>query len=194
MDYFLKEYKQKCKQEFGQYGFKAYRNNHCRVVHDVFQSFCLHRSRYGTDATVEFCVLPLSQEYKIDKSTCGAMHLKQFENSGQWFLYRANDEISMNTCINQIVFYMHKYLMPFFERSTTCQSAYEALKIFDKDNMLFYNEYPKLIMALSNQEYTLAEAHMKKIIAQSKMAYETNLKAFGTNVESEYIKKRNLNL
>ena len=84
--------------------------------------------------------------------------------------------------------------MPFFERSTTCQSAYEALKIFDKDNMLFYNEYPKLIMALSNQEYTLAEAHMKKIIAQSKMAYETNLKAFGTNVESEYIKKRNLNL
>ncbi len=189
MDYFLKEYKKRCKEEFNEYGFKTYRNYHYRVVNDVFQSFCLHRSHYQTDATVEFCVLPLSQEYKIDKSTCGATHLKRFENSADWFSYITKDENSINICIGQMLYYMEKYLMPFFQKATNCIDAYEALKVFDVDGAVFYNEYPKMIMALKNKQYLYGKQHVINIIAHSEYVFERNREMLGEKITQEYIQK-----
>ena len=189
MDYFLKEYKKKCIEEFGGYGFKTYRNYHYRLVNDVFQSFSLHRSHYGTDATVEFCVLPLSQEYNIDKTTCGTMHLKRFENSAEWFPYITSDEESVNICIGQMLSYMTKYLMPFFEKAKSCIEAYEMLKLFDADKEVAFNEYPKMIMALKNEQYLYAKQHIINIIKQIEYAFERNKEAFGENITQEYIQK-----
>lgn len=185
MDYFLNEYKKRCKKKFGEYGFVPYRNYHNRIINDVFQCFCLHRSRYGTDATVEFCVLPLSQEYKIDKSTCSAMHLKKFENSSEWFPYISGDQSSINDCIEQLISYMEKYLMPFFQNSTNCANAYETLKIFDAT----YNEYTKMIMALKNEQYLYAKQHIINIIMQSEYAFERNKEILGQKITKEYIDK-----
>lgn len=185
MDYFLNKYKQKCKKSFGEYGFISYRNSHYRIINDVFQSFRLHRSQYGTGATVEFCVLPLSQEYKIEKSTCSAMHLKNFENSAEWFPYISSDLSSVDDCIEQLILYMERYLILFFQNSINCSTAYEALKMFDAA----YNEYPKMIMALKNEQYLYAKQHLINIIKQSEYAFEKNKKILGEQITQEYIEK-----
>jgi hypothetical protein len=41
MDYFLKSYKAKCKEEFGGYGFKCCGNTFWRVVNDAYQTYHL---------------------------------------------------------------------------------------------------------------------------------------------------------
>lgn len=185
MDYFINIYKKRCKEEFSKYGFKSYRNYHNRIINDVFQCFGLHRSQYGTDATVEFCVLPLSQEYKIDRSTCGAMHLKKFENNADWFPYISGDQSSIDNCIEQLILYMERYLMPFFQKATNCVDAYEALKMFDAA----YNEYPKMIMALKNEQYLYAKQHLINIIKQNVHAFERNKETLGEKITQEYIEK-----
>lgn len=132
MDYFLKQYKQMCKQEFGQYGFKTYCNNHYRIVNDIFQSFCLHRSIYGHDATIEFCIRSLAEEDTIDKTASGANHLKRFENSEAWFPYDKRDEKSIDYCIESMLSYMKRYLIPFFLNATTSEYAYKEICEFEK--------------------------------------------------------------
>ncbi|MBP3361077.1 MAG: hypothetical protein J6N52_09515 [Clostridia bacterium] len=189
MDYFLQTYKKRCKQEFKELGFCACQRNQYRVINDVFQSFCLHRSCYGNNATIEFCVLPLSQEYRIDKSTCGSMHLMNFDNSCEWFSYVSDDVESVDICIEEMLSYAKAHLIPFFEKSTNCPDAYNSLKIFDRKNEIHFNEYIKLIMALKNQEYILAEKHVENLIIQCKTAYENNKMACGEDISTDYINK-----
>lgn len=178
-----------CKREFKQYGFKPYRNNHYRIINSIFQSFCLHRSVYGNTATVEFVILSLAQEYKIDKLTCGADHLRKFENSAEWFLYENKSDKSIDECIVSMMGYMNKYLIPFFQYSTTSKNAYNAICELDRINNSQLNEYTKLILSLKNQEYSVAELHMKNIISQSEYAYKRNKEVYGNNISSEYVKK-----
>lgn len=187
MDYFLKEYKQKCKQEFGQYGFKAYRNNHYRVVNDVFQSFSLHRSVSGLDATVEFGIVPLGVDYDLDKSFVNPYHLKQFENRGGWFEYNRNSSASISACINEMIGYIKTYLMPLFEQAIDCQSAYEVMC---KNNNIFTgNSIEKFCMCLKFGDYARAKFYIEEVISQYKYAYARNREILGSDIPQDYIQK-----
>jgi len=200
MGYFLKTYKDICKNEFGKYGFKSYRNNHYRVINDVFQSFGLHRSVYGWDCTIEFTIAPLCGETKLEKTTCGADHLKMFEGVYEWFPYDRNSEDSMKSCILDMVSYMHKYLMPYFEKGDSCKSAYNVIGEFEvvsrakiekqegiKEFSLY--SYIRACMALKNGDYDKAYEHFKVVEAQWLDAYKTNSETYKEKIDPEYVKR-----
>ena len=203
--YFLKTYQSICKSEFGEYGFKNYRDNHYRVVNDVFQSFRLHRSITDLDCTVEFLIEPLCSERVIDKTTCGADHLKMFEGIYSWFPYNKNSEESMKACILEMVGYMHKYLMPFFERGNSCKNAYDVLEEFeivsrtkiDKQDELFgflpYS-HTKAFITLKIGDYSKACEHFEAVVAQWVSAYEHNMKISEGNMPPEYTQRHEMKL
>lgn len=187
MEYILKEYKRKCKEEFATYEFKTYRSNHYRVVGDVFQSFNLHQSISGDSCTVEFGIIPLSVEYDIDKSSCNPCHLKIFENIYEWFNYDRNSITSMNLCIDNMISYMKKYLMPIFEKATNCESAY--LTITKHENVFKGNSYERFCMCLKFGDYQKAKTHLEEVIKQHQYAFERNKESFGENMMQEYVQK-----
>lgn len=177
MDYFLKCYKERCKKEFSCYGFKSYRNNHYRVVNDVFQSFNLHRSIYGRSATVEFVIKPLSVFSDINKTSCGSCSLKEFEGIYSWFVYDRYSEESINQCIEEMINYMHKYLIPFFENGCDCKKAYKAVCDFEKmanvsDGVLHLTD--KIFMTLKTKEYHLTKFWIQQQISHHLYAYKKN--------------------
>ena len=187
MEYILKEYKRRCKEEFAIYEFKTYRSNHYRIVGDVFQSFNLHQSVSGTDCTVEFGIIPLSVEYDINKSSCNPCHLKTFEKSYEWFNYDKNSILSMGLCVDDMIAYMKKYLMPVFESSTDCKSAYRTICKYD--NVFKGNSYEKFCMCLKFGEYIDAKKHLQEVIEQHENAFRRNKEILGKNITEEYIKK-----
>ena len=187
MDYVLKEYKRRCKDEFSKYGFKTYRSNRYRIIGDVFQSFNLHQSVSGTDCTVEFGIIPLSVEYDIDKSSCNPCHLKTFENLYEWFNYDKNSKLSMDLCVNDMIDYMKKYLMPVFEKALSSESAY--LTITEYDNVFKGNSYERLCLCLKFGDYINAKKHLQEVIEQNENAFKRNKEALGNNITQEYIQK-----
>ena len=117
MDYLVKTYKDKCKKEFAGLGFKTYRRNFWRVVNDIFQSFELQKSVSGRGCTIHFVVVPMCAGECIKKEYCGPNHIKIFEYDYSWFDYDRNDENSMDNCVDEMISYMKKYLMPYFRLS-----------------------------------------------------------------------------
>lgn len=187
MEYILKEYKRRCKEEFSIYGFKAYRSNHYRIVGDVFQSFNLHQSISGTDCTVEFGIIPLSVEYDIDKSSCNPCHLKTFENLYEWFNYDKNSISSMDLCVNDMIAYMKKYLIPVFENAINCELAYSTMVKYN--NVFKGNTYERFCMCLNFGNYGNAKMYLQEVIEQHKNAFARNKDALGNNITHEYIQK-----
>lgn len=196
MDYFLKRYKQVCKEEFSEYGFKPYRNTHYRVINDVFQSFCLHRSIYGKNCTVEFGIFPLSYGYPLQKDSCRGDQLKDFDDSRTWFEYDNRSEITIEKCLAEMLVYMKKYLMPFFERAIDCKSAYQEICNFERKHyhegcILF--DARKLYMSLKNGDYENATIHVKAHIKHTKEVCAEKKEAFG-EISPEYEKKIRISL
>lgn len=187
MEYILKEYKRRCKEEFSVYGFKTYRSNHYRIVGDVFQSFNLHQSVSGTECTVEFGIIPLSVEYRIDKLSCNPCHLKNFEGIYEWFSYDRSSITNMNSCIDSIIEYMKKYLMPVFDKAMDSESAY--LTIMEYANVFKGNSYERFCMCLNFGDYEKAKKHLHEVIEQNKNAFARNKEVLGNNITQEYIQK-----
>jgi len=187
MDYLIKEYKKRCKEEFANYGFKSFRNNHYRIINDIFQSFNLHRSVSGSDCTVEFGIIPLSVGYDLDKSSCNPYHLKVFENTYEWFSYDRNSIISVDMCIDEMFVYMKKYLMPLFEKAEDSKSAYSIMCNYE--SVFAGNAYERFCMCLNFKNFDDAKVHIEKVIKQNEYAFERNKEAFGENITQEYIQK-----
>jgi hypothetical protein len=129
MDHFLKIYKEECKQAFSANGFKSIGNNHYRVVNDVFQAFHLHRSLYGDHCTLNFGITPLcygiDQEYK--RTMGGIYGPDAFEGRDDWWYYDRNSIENMQSCIQTMVSYIQRKILPFFDSGTDCASAYAAI-------------------------------------------------------------------
>lgn len=196
MDYFLKRYKQVCKEEFSEYGFKSYRNNHYRVINDVVQGFGLERSMYGIGFRVIFGISSLANGYMLDRNCGWPYELAEFENKQDWFAYNKHSEEIMEKGLSEMLVYMNKYLMPFFERANNCKSAYQEICDYERKHyregcILF--DTRKLYMALKNDDYENAAIHVKASIEQTKEAYASNKKAFGT-MPPEYEKRIQISL
>ena len=187
MDYFIKEYKRLCKEIFGVYGFKVHKNNHFRVVNDIFQSFNLHRSVSGDSCTVEFSIIPLSVGYDLDKTFVNPFHLKKFENIYEWFHYDRNSSDSIDMCITDMFAYMKKYLMPIFEKADDSRSAY--LVMCEYNDVFDGNSYERFCMCLKFGDFESAKVHIEAVILQHKQAYKRNKKALGDKISQDYIQK-----
>ncbi len=199
----LKMFKNMCKTEFKEYGFKCYQNNYYRIINDIFQSFCLHRSVSGNECTVEFFIAPMCCDTVIDKKRCGPMHLKRFEGDNSWFAYDRHSEDSMNECIREICEYMHKYLMPFFEEGRTCKDAYDVIIAFEKVSNAKPSEidpeftifaWEKAFLSLKNGEYDLSVKYFKACEKQRMYALERNLAVRGNELGTDYIERINHDL
>ena len=204
MNYFIKQYKATCKKEFHKYGFKSYHNNYYRVVNDVFQSFCLQRSVSGMDCTVNFSLVPLCSSHEINKLSCNeGGHLKMFEGSYAWFPYDRHSEESMRSCIHSMVDYIHKYLIPYFEKGNSCKNAYAVISEFEAMSkpqtveLPVAHEFPlyshlKFCIALKNGDYILAVNHLEEIKIQWQYAYQHTIKVWKElqyKIDAEYERK-----
>lgn len=187
MNNILKEYKKRCKEEFGNYGFKIFQSNHYRVVNDVFQSFNLHKSVSGQSCTVEFGIIPMSVGYELNKSSVNPCHLKNFEEMYSWFEYDKNSQESIDKCVTEMLICMKKYLMPLFEKAIDCNSTYGVMCKYD--NVFRGNAYEKLCMCLKSGNYKNARKHLQEVIEQHEYAFMRNKEALGTGITQEYIQK-----
>lgn len=187
MEYLLKKYKIKCKEEFGEYQFKPYKNNYYRIINDVFQSFNLHISTSGSSCTVEFGIIPLSVSYDLNKTSVSPYHLKNFENCNNWFDYDRNSLASIDMCIDSMISYMKKYLMPLFNKATDCKTAYAIMCEYDR--IFENNSYERYCMCLKFGDYDNAKKHLDEVIRKIEIAFERNKKAFEDENIIEYIQK-----
>ena len=187
MDYLTKIYNEKCKKSFSELGFKYYRKNFYRVVNDVFQSFQLHKSVSGSECTVEFVVAPLCLGDSIHKAYCGPDHIKKFENDYSWFQYDRNDESNMDSCVDEMIGYMKKYLIPYFQLCDNSKQAYFATCDFQKNNYrkgIFLADPLLFNMALKAKLYDKALIHLTAQKEHVEKAYKTNKDHFGDlNIE-----------
>lgn len=195
MDYFLKIYTEICKKEFTHYGFKKRgSNNFVRVTNDVMQNFHLNRSQFGYSCTVEFGIIPLCYRIGKDQVTggLGVNHLKMFEGSVAWWDYDKKSNESMECCIVEIVNYMKKYLIPFFERGNNCTKAYHEICAFEKslNNEVFMPDYWKYCMSLKAGDIDQALKHLKAVEQQHMDAFKINKEAFQSmgGISEEYEK------
>lgn len=204
MDLFLKTYVEVCKKEFTKYGFKKMGKNFFRVENDVIQNFNLHRSRYGRSCTVEFGIIPLC--YKIEKTVIknglGPYNLRMFEDSMEWWDYDRDSSESIVSCVNELVDYIKKYLIPFFERGNDCFDAYREICILEKSvskpfkNAISMDDYLKYCMTLKIADYNAALAHLKAIEEQWVDAYNSMneggymTKEYAKNTEEQLKKYR----
>ncbi|MCL2083381.1 MAG: hypothetical protein FWH04_09145 [Oscillospiraceae bacterium] len=160
----------------------------------MFQSFYLHRSVSGMDCTVEFLIAPLCREEPIKKDTCGIYHLKTFEGDFSWFPYDRNSEKSMDSCVLDMVKYMNKYLMPFFERGNCCKSAYDVIADFLRKAFALFetHEHSETMLLthidpcipLKNGDYVKCYEHYRAWESDWLTDYETDMAVSGS--DSEY--------
>ena len=140
MDDFLKQLKKKCRAEISQYGFIQKKNVFARIVNDVFQSFHIEkivRSFNLRECRIGFAVLPLCQKLDANWVLSGVdkYYLREFEvthwtEGDDWKYKIDSDEIS--SCIDEILVYISRYLIPFFERSDTCKTALPEIVKLEK--------------------------------------------------------------
>lgn len=187
MDYFIKTYKTRCKEEFGRYGFKSFRNNHYRVINDIYQSFTLHRSVSGSHCNVIFGIIPLSVEYDLDKTSVHPWRVSDFEDGRPWFTYDRTSNASIEKCIDDMIICVNRYLIPIFEKATDCEAAYFSM--IEHDNVFEGNAYEKFCICLKIENYGNAQKYLQEVIKQHKDAFARNREVLGNNMTQEYIQK-----
>ncbi|MCL2049175.1 MAG: hypothetical protein FWG87_10675 [Defluviitaleaceae bacterium] len=165
MSYLKKMYYKACKENFTQLGFVRKKDNIVRVVNDVMQNFCIHVFHGGYSCNVEFGVIPLCSRIKKDDVTLGLCpgHIRAFEGKWDSYEYDKKSEESMDACVNEIIEQMKKYLIPYFDKSCDCASAYQELCKFEMSawKSILMHDYRKFCMALKSGDYDLAIAHLK---------------------------------
>lgn len=200
MDYFVSKYIEACTVECLRYGFKRKNKTFVRVINDVMQNFMLEKLRSHRAYRVEFAVIPLC--LRIEKAyILGGVYsynLRKFELAPleQWdqWDYDPKSEKSMGICVNEVVRYLTSYLLPFFERANSCETALaelmeveslfnanrlERLKINgieDKANpkdVLFLFDNVKYHIALKNGDLDFAIKSRRALLEQNVDSYNS---------------------
>jgi len=136
MDTFLKQYKEIVKPIFAPLGFKFKGQNCLRVTNDVVQSFCLSRSRWGRACRVTFDVLPLCApiDSPMVRQGIGIYDLSNLPSGKDWWEYAPDSPADVEGCIRDMVGFMERNLLPFFQKTESCQEAYPVLCKLLNDN------------------------------------------------------------
>jgi len=131
MDNFIGEFTKRCKVEVLKYGFRQKKNVFGRIVDDVYQNFYIEKLRLTPDerrCRVGFAVVPLCQRLTENQISdgMGIYYLRKFEVShwmdGDGWRYKVSSE-DISVCVDEIISFINKYLLPFFERANSCKTA-----------------------------------------------------------------------
>lgn len=214
MHYLIEKYHKTCSMLTVQYGFKRKGKAYVRVVNDVMQNFMIERINQGRECRIQFAVLPLCMRIEKDYISGGVYShsLRRFEpitsdsdyNMDSWS-YDSNSTTSMDKCIHQIARFIVIYLLPFFERANSSQTALDELieldKLFDKTRLIglkicgiedmsesisnpLYPWHNRYCMALKQGLYDLAWDCHRLILEQNLDSYSTMLK-YGMSDENK---------
>lgn len=193
MDYFIKRYTANCKELLTPYGFKRCGVNYIRVINDVLQCVGLKKYSGGFDCDVMFEISPLCVPDMFEihpRLPSGRYILRMFEGMVLW-KFDKNSQESIDFCIDNIMMFMNKYLVPFFEQGIDCKSAYYQICEFEKlayKNRIRMMDYYKYCMALKFGDYNLALEHIKPFEQGHVNAMESR-KANGWLTEEERIER-----
>lgn len=221
MDDFLKKYRMACEAEVSPYGFKRKKNVFIRVVNDVCQNFYvekLGRYSYGRECRVGFSVQPLCSKFDREwiLSGVGLYYLKKFELNDfrhmDGWCYKV-DPVSISACVDEIVYYIKRYLLPFFESAASCKTALPDLialekllyknhtSILDLNNIEYVEnshmefdimDNVKYFMALKSEDYDFALRSRKALLKQNIRSYESMDKIGYLNEESRMERKEQI--
>ena len=211
MNYLFKNYYESCKATFSQYGFKKKNGAFARVVNDIMQNFAIEKLKSGRACRVEFAIIPLCLRIEKEYISGGVYshYLKKFEIVS-WTLfdsweYDKNSEASMDACLEEIMRYLTSYLLPFFERANSCETALPELikleRLFNDNRMeilrisgiedradpgteFLISDCVKYYMALKNGDYGLALKSRQALLQQ-------NLDAYNSMAEGGYLTEEN---
>jgi hypothetical protein len=178
-----------CKAEFSSVGFRTNGNNHWRVVNDVYQAFYLRRSSFGDSFTITFGILPLCQGLsRTDKNSPGLPYeLGIFAGGMQWWKMPSDNstEEEMFACVQELMAYLKKHLIPFFDMSKSCATAYESVVELEKHIShiqstadVYACDRRKYYMLLKKGDYSTAIAILLSIRTQNMRALKQNISAF----------------
>ncbi|NLY43790.1 MAG: hypothetical protein GX066_07455 [Clostridiaceae bacterium] len=99
-----------------------------------------------------------------------------------------------------MVGYMHKYLMPYFEKGNSCKTAFDVIGEFEvvsKKNIeikegvkeFLPHSYIRACMALKNGAYDRACEHLRQVEIHKHSAFERNYKALSGNLDPGYVQR-----
>ena len=112
-----------------------------------------------------------------------------FEGIYDWFPYDRSSKESMKSCILDMADYMQKYLLPYFEKGNSCESAYDVVdefeaasrsKVEEQNEKFAFSSYSHIraCMALKNGNYDAAVKHLEVMKTQWKQAYQRNIEVY----------------
>jgi hypothetical protein len=127
MDYLMKNYLEKCKAEVSFYGFRRKGKAFVRVVNDVMQIFESEKIQTG---------LCLGELRKFELPDISLVSLWSSGPRLDAWEYDSKLEENMDACVEDIIRYLDKHLLPFFERANSCETA---LPEWIKLEQLFYD-------------------------------------------------------
>jgi hypothetical protein len=200
MDYLIKNYIEACKPEVLPFGFKRRKNAFVRVINDVLQNVSIETISSGWACRVDFSIIPLCLRIEKEYISWEAYphYLKEFElisgtPSDSWE-YDKHSEASMDACLREIMRYLTSYLLPFFERATSCETALPEVIRFEKtlndkwlasrkssgiedhadpDAGLNLLDSTKYFMALKNGDYDFALRSRQALLQQHIDSYNS---------------------
>lgn len=122
MSLFYTESKRIIKPRVEQYGFKTYGRFFYRVVGDILQEFCI--LGLNRECTIRFFVKPLcGVEYRDIEGNFELSYL--YGKRVEWIYYDPRDIESIRNAAEILANGIEKYLIPWFLKTETVESAYE---------------------------------------------------------------------
>ena len=194
MNTLVKEFVERCKEEFEPLGFIRKGESFVRVRNDVVQVFSLFRFASNHCCTINCGVYPIcSKVLSIDVGRYDSKYWESVPNSGQW-MYFCDEDDTIHRCVGEIITTITKHIIPFFDRATDSNSAFnECIKL---EELFFYNrkkqleaegrkdcsdsthlyfvhffDYDKYYMSLKNKNYDFAIKFLKLMMEREVESY-----------------------
>lgn len=211
MDLFSSQYRTKCEQAVSHQGFSRKKDVFIRVVNDVCQSFYMEQLNRGPCEKVcriGFSVLSLGQKVDVRRveNGVGLYYLRKFEicdgTEIDGWRYKLNPE-DISSCIEEILRYLEKYLIPFFERANCSEKAFFELialeKLFNNNRIAYLKlngredlagsgaelnlfDSAKYYMALKNGNHSYAKKRLSALLDLNLMSYENEKRNLSEDV------------
>lgn len=191
--------------------FKKKGDTYYRVINDVMQNVILTKYYGQRRCTLEFSITPLCHGIDNSLITAAMYSIKEFEPQPQLDSWRQWDydrysDWSTSDVVDQMMYYVEKHLIPFFEKTITCQKALpeviELEKLFYRnwiqtaDNCggtIYFDyavevsyDYRKLCMALKSHDSEIAKKCLLRSLKNVLSAKEKNKDFASEETKAEY--------
>lgn len=185
-------FKKECGSVFQTVGFTGIRGNKfIRYINGMLQVVEFQVSASAHLCEINWGVFPVSTKLASNDIFMCDHRLGEFENVFDWYEFDPKNDESIRLCISSLKQRIVKYLIPFFEKCASFNSAYYALCELEKATYgeILLADYSKGILAACFKDYTLSALHFASLYQQKKAAMVNNLKN-GLSDSSYFLKAK----